>query len=94
LQRGSAGVSYGHPAHLLDAATYVKEAWDEISSKTIKNAFNKAEIMGIVSPVSNEPNLLCKEVLFRFALLNIAMDRAELQVMSTLMNKTMHITCR
>ena len=26
LQRGSAGVPYGHPAHLLDAATYVKQA--------------------------------------------------------------------
>ena len=41
LQQGSAGVSYGHPAHLLDAATYVKQAWDDTSSATIKNAFNK-----------------------------------------------------
>jgi DDE superfamily endonuclease len=79
LQRGSAGVSYGHPAHLLDAATHVKQAWDDISSATIKNAFNKAEIMEIESSTSNEPDVLCKEVLSYFALLNIAMDRTELQ---------------
>ena len=80
MQSGSAGVSYGHPAHLLDAAIYVKQAWDDISSATIKNAFNKAEIMEIESSISNEPDMLCKEVLSCFALLNITMDRAELQV--------------
>ena len=94
MQRGTAGASYGHPAHLLVATTYVKEAWDEFSSKTIKNAFNNADIMGIESPVSNEPNLLCEEVLSCFALLNNTMDRAELQVMSTLLMKIMSITCR
>jgi DNA-directed RNA polymerase subunit K/omega len=36
--------------------------------------------MEIESPISNEPDMLCKEVLSHFALLNIAMDRAELQV--------------
>ena len=80
MQRGSAGVPYGHPAQLLDAATYEKQAWDDISSATIKNAFNKAEIMEIDSPISNEPDMLCKDVLSCFALLNITMDRAELQV--------------
>ena len=72
LQRGSAGVLYGHPAHLLDAATYVKQAWDDISSATIKNAFSKAEIMEMESSISNEPDMLCKEVLSCFTLLNIA----------------------
>jgi DDE superfamily endonuclease len=69
LQRGSAGVSYGHPTHLLDTATYVKQAWDEISSKTIKNAFIKTEIMGIESPVSKKPDLFSEEVMFCFAIL-------------------------
>ena len=27
LPRGAAGVAYGKPAHLLDAAHYVKQAW-------------------------------------------------------------------
>ena len=40
----------------------------------------RAEIMEIESPVSNEPNMMCKEVLSHFALLNITMDKAELQV--------------
>jgi hypothetical protein len=35
LQRGATGVSYGNPAHLLDAASYVKEAWDSVSSSSI-----------------------------------------------------------
>ena len=36
--------------------------------------------MEIESSISNEPDILCKEVLSCFALLNIAIDRAELQV--------------
>jgi hypothetical protein len=52
LRRGSAGVLYGNPAHLLDAANYVKEAWDSVSEASIRNAFRKAEIM---------PNALCME---------------------------------
>jgi hypothetical protein len=30
LRRGSAGVEYGNPAHLMDAAKYIKEAWDSV----------------------------------------------------------------
>jgi hypothetical protein len=45
LRRGSAGVLYGNPAHLLDAANYVKEAWDSVSEASIRNAFRKAELM-------------------------------------------------
>ncbi len=47
LQRGAAGVSYKNLAHLLDAASYVKEAWDSVSSSFIKNAFNKAKLMNL-----------------------------------------------
>ncbi len=45
LRRGSAGVLYGNPVQLLDAANYVKEAWDSVSQASIKNAFKKAELM-------------------------------------------------
>jgi len=39
LPRGAAGASYGNPVHLLDAANYIKHAWDAVSSTTIsKNA--------------------------------------------------------
>ena len=39
------GVAYGNPAHMLDATQYIKLAWDAISDATIKNAFNKAELV-------------------------------------------------
>jgi hypothetical protein len=45
LRHGAAGVAYRNPAHLLDAASYVKEAWQFVSPSSIKNAFIKAEIM-------------------------------------------------
>ena len=47
LRRGAAGVEYGHPAHLLDAANYVKTSWDAITAQTIMNCFKKAEIKKI-----------------------------------------------
>jgi hypothetical protein len=31
LHQGAAKVLYGNPLHLLDAASYVKDAWDSIS---------------------------------------------------------------
>ncbi len=42
LRRGTAGVHYGNPAHLLNVASYVKDTWDSISQTSIKNAFVKA----------------------------------------------------
>ena len=51
LRRGAAGVSYGNPAHLLDAACYMKEAWDHVSSSSIKNAFIKADLMKLEADV-------------------------------------------
>ena len=43
-RRGSAGVSFGSSAHILDAARYIKNAWENISPITIKNAFIKADL--------------------------------------------------
>ena len=43
-RRGSAGVRFGNPAHLLDAAKYVKEAWDNLSPISVENCFRKADI--------------------------------------------------
>jgi hypothetical protein len=45
LRRGAAGITYGNPAHMFDAASYVKEAWQSMSPSSIKNAFIKAKIM-------------------------------------------------
>jgi DDE superfamily endonuclease len=45
LRRGAAGVEFGNPAHLLDAANNIKLCWDAISPETIKNSFRKAEII-------------------------------------------------
>jgi hypothetical protein len=45
LRCGVAGVAYRNPTHLLDATSYVKEAWQSVSPSSIKNAFIKAEIM-------------------------------------------------
>ena len=40
LFRGPANDAYGNPVHLLDAAQYIKLAWDSILDATIKNEFN------------------------------------------------------
>ena len=44
LRRGSAGVEYGNPAHLMDAAKNIKEAWDSVLPISIENCFRKADI--------------------------------------------------
>jgi hypothetical protein len=44
LQRGAAGVAYENPVHLLDVASYVKEAWQSVSPSFIKNAFINNDI--------------------------------------------------
>jgi hypothetical protein len=45
LAKGAAGAAFGNLAHLLDAANYVKWAWDSVTSTTISNAWKKAEII-------------------------------------------------
>jgi hypothetical protein len=47
LCQGVAGVLYGNPMHMLDAANYVKDAWDYVSQTSIKNAFVKVELMNL-----------------------------------------------
>ena len=50
LRRRAAGVEFGNPAHLLDAANYVKASWDVILPQAILNCFKKAEIMVLDAP--------------------------------------------
>ncbi|XP_065668027.1 jerky protein homolog-like [Hydra vulgaris] len=57
-KRGAAGVKYGKPAHLLDAAKYADLAWKSIQPSSLKNCFDKAELFQISSPVNTE---LCSE---------------------------------
>jgi hypothetical protein len=45
LRRGVVGITYRNPTHLLDAANYVKEAWQSMSPSFIKITFIKAKIM-------------------------------------------------
>ncbi len=42
LRQGAIGVLYRNPTPLLNATSYVKDAWDFISQTFIKNAFIKA----------------------------------------------------
>jgi hypothetical protein len=44
MHAGAAGIAHGRPAHVLDAAGLIKEAWDAISATTIENAFAKANL--------------------------------------------------
>ncbi len=55
------GVLYKNPAHLLDAVSYVKDAWDFIPQTSIKNAFVKAKLMNLKPELEpdNEVDDLC-----------------------------------
>ena len=44
LRRESAGVEYRNLAHLMDAAKYIKEAWDSVLPISIEIFFRKADI--------------------------------------------------
>jgi hypothetical protein len=81
LRRGAAGVAYGNPAHLLDAASYVKEAWQSVSLSFIKNAFIKAKIMTLEADqeVVNEIEDLRTEVAQAIAALNLFVGQDELE---------------
>lgn len=79
LPRGAAGVAYGNPANLLDAAKYVKHAWDQISTDSIRHAFKKAEIiLGMEMGVENEEADFMDTILQQFDALNIAISKEEL----------------
>jgi hypothetical protein len=67
--------------HLLDAASYVKEAWDSVSSSSIKNAFNKAELMNLeLEPrAESENNVIATELAQTIESLNLSMNQSELE---------------
>ena len=78
LPRGAAGVAYGKPAHLLDAAHYVKQAWEFISDTSKRNSFNKAQLLTpMAGGVDEEPDFI-PELLLSFRALDIAIDKDEL----------------
>ncbi len=76
LRRDAIGVAYRNPAHLLDAASYVKEAW-----QSIKNAFIKAKVMTLKAyqEVMNEIEDLGTEVAQAIATLNLSIGQDKLE---------------
>jgi hypothetical protein len=81
LRHGAAGVAYGNPAHLLDATSYVKEAWQSVSPSFIKNAFIKVEIMTLEADQEavNEIEDLVTKVAKAIAALNLSVGQNELE---------------
>ena len=79
LRRGAAGVAYGNPAHLLDAALFVKDAWDAISASTIKNAFKKADLLKLDDCTTEEIDEIAPDILHNFKSLNISITKDELE---------------
>jgi hypothetical protein len=81
LHRGAVGVLYGNPAHLFDARSYVKDAWDSVSQTSIKNAFVKAELMNLEPELEagNEVDDLCTEFSKAMESLNMFVDPLELE---------------
>ncbi|CAK8685111.1 unnamed protein product [Clavelina lepadiformis] len=82
LPRGAAGVAYGNPAHLLDAAHYVKQAWDLISDASVRNSFNKAQLITpLDGGVDEEANFMSdmSEILRCFKSMHISIDKDELE---------------
>ena len=78
LRQGAAGVFYGNPAHLLDAARYVKVAWDAVLPSSIRNSFVKAEIMSL-DPAPDINDDVGVEIARVFEELHISIGSAELE---------------
>jgi len=81
LRYGAVGVAYGNLAHLLDAASYVKEAWQSVSPSSIKNAFIKAKIMTLEvdQEAVNKIEDLGTEVAQAIVALNLYVGQDELE---------------
>ncbi len=81
LRRGATWVSCRNPAHLLDAASYVKEAWDSVSSSSIKNAFSKVELMNLELELGaeSENNIIATELAQTIETLNLSINQSELE---------------
>jgi len=65
----------------LDAASYVKGAWDCILSSSIKNAFNKAKLMNLeLEPrAESENNVIAIELAQTIKSLNLSINQSELE---------------
>jgi hypothetical protein len=81
LRRNAVGVAYINPVHLLDVASYVKEAWQSVSPSSIKNAFIKAKIMTLEADqeVVNKIEDLGTEVAQAIATLNLFVGQDKLE---------------
>jgi hypothetical protein len=81
LHRGAIGVLYQNPAHLFDAASYVKDAWDYVSQTSIKNAFVKAKLMNLKPKLEagNEVDDLCTKFSKAMESLNLSVDTSKLE---------------
>jgi len=81
LQRGAVGVAYENPAHLLNAPSYVKEAWQFVSPSSIKNTFIKVKIMTLEvdQEAVNEIEDLGTKVAQAIAALNLYVGQDELE---------------
>ena len=60
---------------MLDAAQYVKIAWGAILDETIKNAFNKAELLNLVGGTAKEVNVMA-DLLRSFKALHIPVNES------------------
>jgi DDE superfamily endonuclease/Tc5 transposase DNA-binding domain len=62
-RRGCAGLAYGYPAHLLDAAELVYDLWKNFAAETIVNCFLKSEIL----PPDHHTDLIARSAKYRRA---------------------------
>ena len=85
--RGRAGVDFGMPATLLDAANIVCDAWKLISEKTVRNSFIKADLkMNLVTEV--EEPLLFDGLIKGFSKINIDLEENDINNFVTIDNET------
>ena len=45
VPRGRAGLAYGNPANVLDAAKIISECWNELPAKSIKGCWRRANCL-------------------------------------------------
>ncbi len=81
MRQKTVGVLYKNPTHLLNATSYVKDAWDSVSQTSIKNAFVKAELMSLEPEleVGNEVDDLCTEFSKVVESLNLSVNPSKLE---------------
>lgn len=74
---------------MLDAASYVKEAWDLVLSSFIKNAFCNAELMNLEPEprVRREISLIVIELAETINNLNLSIDEIDLENFVNIDNK-------